>query len=112
MNQRKTDRKKKIRDVRVKRKRNRLRVAEEYARSLEFKPPKYKKVKNPTKDKEIIDQLHHNLEILKALQEEHDKEQELKKNFNADLEAAGAKTAEEKMELIKENMKKNIEIHL
>jgi len=50
---------------------------------------------------EIGDNLDHNLEILKALEEEFVETQSKRDNLNAELEAEGYKTIDEKMEAIR-----------
>lgn len=50
------------------------------------------------RDERIMEQLQKNLEILKKLEEEYDREQAAKQQLNAELEAKGLHTLEEKME--------------
>jgi len=59
-------------------------------------------VRDPSKVKEVKARLEHNMEILKALEAEYDQEQEMRKKTHDKLEADGATTLREKMDLIAE----------
>lgn len=52
---------------------------------------------------ETRSQIEHNIEILKALEEEYNKEMEAKKALNKDLEEKGASSIEEKLKLLTED---------
>lgn len=55
--------------------------------------------KNLTKE-QIIARLNHNLEILKALEEEYDKEMAARQERNSDLEESGYSSLKEKMDAL------------
>ena len=83
------------------------REAEEKARKAEAKFERSTTIRNKDlinpeeNDEKVLQQLEHNLEILKALEKEYDDEREEKRRLNAELEATGAVTPAEKAEAIK-----------
>jgi len=54
------------------------------------------------RDAQIKEQLEHNLEVLKALEEEYLADQEAKKQANEELEAEGYNTLQEKLDVLAE----------
>jgi hypothetical protein len=64
------------------------------------------------KDAEIKEKLEHNLEILKALEEEYLAEQEAKKQANEELEAEGHNTLQEKMDALAERAEEKMKEEL
>ena len=67
--------------------------------------PELENLEVDEKELAIKKRLEHNMEILAALQDEFEKEQETRKNVNDTLEAEGASSIEEKMELVKSKLK-------
>lgn len=65
---------------------------------------------DPQKDKQIMEQLKRNAEILKALEEEYNKTQESRKALHDDLEEEGHVTLKEKLNALEE--KKNEELNI
>jgi len=61
------------------------------------------------KDKKIVDKLKHNLEILKALEDQYFSEESEREELNQEFLDAGLVTMEEKMEYLKEKSKKEYE---
>ena len=88
-----------------------LRKAKEYQDSGATKL--LKDVNNPEtpveKDKKIVDKLKHNLEILKALEDQYFSEESEREELNQEFLDAGLVTMEEKMEYLKEKSKKEYE---
>jgi hypothetical protein len=64
------------------------------------------------KEHAIADQLMRNLEILKALEEEHLKQKLEREELHAELEAKGYNTLEEKMEYLKKEAEKEGAEHM
>lgn len=64
--------------------------------------PDAKKRFEESENKKSVQKLEKNMQILKALEEEYEKEQELKKQINAQLEAEGHITLQEKMNALEE----------
>ena len=58
------------------------------------------------KDKKIVDKLKHNLEVLKALEDQYFSEQSEREELNQEFSDAGVVTMDEKMEYLKEKCKK------
>jgi len=61
------------------------------------------------RDEKIVDKLKHNLEILKALEDQYFSEQSGREDLNQEFLDAGLVTMEEKMEYLKEKAKKEYE---
>ena len=85
----------------------------EAVRTLMKKKP-FRKPRNPEEaeamrlhDEEIHKKIEHNLEILKALEEEYHREQAMRKQVNDQLEAQGHLTPEAKFNAIQEQAKLN-----
>jgi hypothetical protein len=70
-----------------------------------------KKEEDKEGDAKIIKKLENNLEILKALEEEHNKSVESKRQINKTLEDSGAVTPLEKAEAIKAGALENAKTH-
>ena len=58
------------------------------------------------RDEKIVDKLKHNLEILKALEDQYFSEQSEREDLNQEFSDAGMVTMDEKMEYLKEKCKK------
>lgn len=69
-------------------------------RNVPYRKPADVPLDSKDKDENIKKQLEHNLEILKALQAEYDREEEMRKQVNKQLEEEGAYTIKEKMDLM------------
>lgn len=61
--------------------------------------------KGKKSDQDVIKQLKHNLEILKAMEEEYLKDLEAKKNVNDQLESEGLTTLKEKLDALEKKVK-------
>lgn len=78
------------------------RAEREQARLSIQSQEKMQPIRNETRLEQIKNNIEHNLEILKTLEEEYLKNQKAKEDLNKELEAEGYKTIEEKLEAIKQ----------
>lgn len=99
---RKEDQKRKKRTIAKQQKIRRLREEGRADRRANNKIKRWNKPLKKMTDEEIKAKLQHNMEILKALQDEYEADQQRRKEVNEKLEAEGHKTLKEKMDHINE----------
>jgi hypothetical protein len=64
--------------------------------------PELAAIKQAERDRKISEKLNHNLEILRSLEQEYEREQSSRKNINDNLEAEGYMTMKDKMDALHE----------
>jgi hypothetical protein len=93
---------KKLAEQRTEIRKERKLVEEERNREREMWKLEYGKTPPAERDRKISEKLNHNLEILRSLEQEYEREQSSRKNINDNLEAEGYMTMKDKMDALHE----------